>query len=216
MRNALAVMVLATGWVPLAFAQGIYTCVDSKGRRLTADRPIIDCIDREQKELNPSGTVRRKVGPSLTAEEQKAEEEKARKAAEERNRAAEQKKRERALLARFPDRARHDAERASTLATVDAIIATSHKRSAELLAQRKELDTEGEFYRKDPTKYPARLKRAIEENDAQQAAQKNFVAEQAEEKKRINKRFDEELARLRILWSDTEPVTAGRPASRPR
>ncbi|WP_432214584.1 DUF4124 domain-containing protein, partial [Salmonella enterica] len=41
-----------------AWAQGgIYTCVDAKGRKLTADRPILDCIDREQKELNASGQV---------------------------------------------------------------------------------------------------------------------------------------------------------------
>jgi hypothetical protein len=216
MRNALAVMVMAACWAPSAFAQGIYTCVDSKGRRLTADRPIIDCIDREQKELNPSGTVRRKVGPSLTVQEQRAEEEKTRKAAEESNRVAEQKKRDRALLARFPDRARHDAERTSVLATVDAVVAISHKRSAELMAQRKELNTEGEFYRNDPARYPPTLKRALDENDAQLAAQKSFVAEQAEEKKRINKRFDEELARLRLLWAETQPVTAGRPASGPR
>ena len=47
---------------------GIYTCVDAKGRKITSDRPIADCIDREQVELNPSGTVRRKVGPTLTAQ----------------------------------------------------------------------------------------------------------------------------------------------------
>ncbi len=216
MRNALAVVVLAASWAQCALGQGIYTCIDSKGRRLTADRPIVDCIDREQKELNPSGTVRRKVGPSLTAEEQRAEEEKARRLAEESNRVAEQKKRERALLARYPDRARHDTERATALAVVDAVVASSHKRSTELAAERKALNVEGEFYRNDPAKYPPTLKRALAENEAQITAQKNFVAEQAEEKQRINKRFDEELARLRILWANTGPVTAGRPASSPR
>jgi hypothetical protein len=27
-------------------------CVDAKGRKITADRPIPDCIDREQQELS--------------------------------------------------------------------------------------------------------------------------------------------------------------------
>jgi hypothetical protein len=44
---------------------GVYTCIDAKGRKLTADRPIPECTDREQKILNPSGTVKAKVGPSL-------------------------------------------------------------------------------------------------------------------------------------------------------
>ncbi len=99
---------------------------------------------------------------------------------------------------------------------VDAVVASSHKRSTELAAERKALNVEGEFYRNDPAKYPPTLKRALAENEAQITAQKNFVAEQAEEKQRINKRFDEELARLRILWANTGPVTAGRPASSPR
>ena len=36
------------------------------GRKLTSDRPIMECLDREQKVLNPSGTVKTKIGPSLT------------------------------------------------------------------------------------------------------------------------------------------------------
>lgn len=216
LRNALAIGMLAACCAQAVQGQAIFTCIDSKGRRITADRPIADCIDREQKELNPSGTLRRKVGPSLTAEERAAEDEKARKVAEERNRAAEQKKRERAMLARYPDKARHDAERASALGTVDVVIAASNVRTAELQGRRKALDTEAEFYRKDPTKYPPRLKRAIEEIDAQLAAQQRFVADQTEEKKRINTRFDEELARLKMLWAQAEPVAAGKaPAKAP-
>ena len=44
-------------------AQGIYTCVDAKGRRLTSDRPIMECIDREQNELSAGGTVRAQDRP---------------------------------------------------------------------------------------------------------------------------------------------------------
>jgi len=66
-------------WLPGAWAQaGIYTCVDAKGRRLTSDRPILDCLDREQTELSSSGKVVRKLGPSLTGEERAIEEEKQR------------------------------------------------------------------------------------------------------------------------------------------
>lgn len=101
-----------------ASAQGIYTCVDANGRRITSDRPIDACTDREQKELNPSGRVRRTIGPSLTAAERAAQEEQERKAAAEKERLAEQKRIQKTLLARYPTPAAHDAERAKTLQSV--------------------------------------------------------------------------------------------------
>src|ERR1035437_9053119 len=52
---------------PAASTPGIYTCTDARGRKLNSDRPIAECSDREQKILNPSGTVRAKVAPTLTA-----------------------------------------------------------------------------------------------------------------------------------------------------
>ena len=68
---------------------GIYSCVDKNGRRLTSDRPIPECIDREQRELGPTGTVRRVIGPTLTEHEREALEVQRRKDLEERNRIAE-------------------------------------------------------------------------------------------------------------------------------
>lgn len=192
---------LLAGTLPGAQAQGIYTCVDSKGRKLTSDRPIIDCIDREQREITPHGQVVRKLGPSLTAEERAAEEEKERIAAEERNRQLEEKRRDRALLTRYPDKAAHDKERGSALATVDQVIETASHRIVELRRQRKKLDAEMEFYKGDTAKVPAQLKRQVDENEQQLAAQGRFIANQEDEKKRINARYDEELVRLKALWA---------------
>jgi len=92
---------------------GIYTCVDRNGRRLTADRPIAECLDREQRELGPSGIVRRQIGPSLTEQERAAQEAQRRKEAEARARELEERRRERVLTARYPDKATHDVERAA-------------------------------------------------------------------------------------------------------
>ena len=98
-----------------AAGQGIYTCVDKHGRRITADRPIQECLDREQRELSPSGITRRQIGPSLSDTERAALEAQQRKEAEERVRAIEEKRRERALVARYPDKATHDIERNAAL-----------------------------------------------------------------------------------------------------
>jgi len=198
---------LALGGAGVAWAQsappatGIYTCIDAKGRRLTADRPIAECTDREQRVLSPTGTERQRVGPTLTEPERAALEAQRRKEAEERARVADERRRERALMMRYPDKAAHDAERATALDQVDQITVVAEKRIAELQEQRRKLDTEMEFYKRDPMTAPARLRRSLAENEEAIAEQQRFVAGQAQEKRRVNQRFDAELAQLRQLWA---------------
>ncbi len=180
---------------------GVYTCVDAKGRKLTADRPIPECTDREQKVLNPSGTVKAKVGPSLTAQERAELEQKEKREIEERTRVADEKRRDRALLTRYPGKAVHDQERAQALAQIDAVIQAAKTRLDELIKQRVVIDQEMEFYKKDPATVPAYLRRQHEENTQSQSVQRRFIGEQDGEVKRVNVRFDDELARLRQLWA---------------
>ncbi|MHB1123846.1 MAG: DUF4124 domain-containing protein [Ramlibacter sp.] len=216
--QVLAAVLLLAGSVLRAAAQpGIYSCVDAKGRTVTADRPIAACIGREQKELNPSGSVKRTVPPALTARERALAEEKARQAQEEKARAAEERKRNHALVTRYPDQAAHDKERSAALSVADDVVATATRRLATLAAERRKLDAEMEFYLKDPSKAPARLKRQIEENVQHTSAQQRFIAAQEGEKQRINARFDEELARLRALWAQAkaQPPVAAASAAKP-
>lgn len=203
-----AVAVLSAMALGRAWGQGgIYTCVDAKGRRLTSDRPIVECLDRPQKELSATGSVRRILPPSLTAEERAAAEEEAKKAQEDKLRQDEEKRRARALLNRYPDKAAHDKERTAALRQVDEVIAAGQRRAVELQHDQKKLATEAEFYRSDPAKMPPKLRKQIEENQHQIAGQQRFIVAQEEEKTRVNARFDEELGRLRALWAE-KPVAA--------
>ena len=180
---------------------GIYTCIDSKGRKLTSDRPIPECLDREQKVLNPSGTVRAKVGPSLTAQERADAEAREKQDAEVRAQQAEEKRRERALLIRYPTREVHDRERATAFAQVSSVAQAAQKRIDELALERRKLDQEMEFYKKDPSRAPPALRRQLEENDQGVLIQKRFIAEQENERQRVNARFDGDLERLQPLWA---------------
>jgi hypothetical protein len=189
--------VLAQG-VPV---NGIYTCVDAQGRKLTSDRPIPECLDREQKVLNPSGTVKLKVGPSLTAAERAQQEAREKKQIEEQNRLQEEHRRDRALLIRYPEKAVHDKERADALNQIAVVSKAASARLVELGTQRKKLDDEMEFYKKDPSKAPQNLKRQIEENTRSAEMQRRFIADQEVETQRVNARFDEELGRLRQIWA---------------
>ncbi len=185
---------------------GIYTCVNAQGRRLTADRPIAECVDREQRVLGPSGTERQRLGPTLTDQERAALEAQRRKETEERARIADERRRERVLVARYPDQASHDAERAAAIQQVNEVTAVAEKRVADLQRQRKALDTEMEFYRRDPSKAPMLLRRQIAEQEDALAEQQRFIAGQEQEKRRVHQRFDAELAQLKSLWAGQRPA----------
>ncbi len=200
---AVVVAGLASGhaWAQQSVQGSIYTCVDGKGRKITSDRPIADCIDREQKVLNPSGTVKAKVGPTLTAQERADQETKELQLREEQARKDEEKRRDRALLVRYPSKAVHDAERTEALQQVSVVKAAAMNRIAELARQRKTVDAEMDFYKKDPKKAPVSLRRQLEDVEVSTKVQERFIADQDGEIKRVNARFDEELVRLKELWA---------------
>jgi len=197
---------LAPAWAE-PIGGSIFTCVDARGQRVTSDRPIVECLDREQKELKKDGTVRRTIGPSLTAQERAAAEERERKLADDRQRQTDERRAQKVLLTRYPNQAAHDAERARALRAAQDVILAGQRRVVELDDERRKLEQETEFY-KDRAKWPARLRRQIEENEQQIAAQQRFVEAQEEEKRRIDSQFDEELARLKALWAQLGPSTA--------
>ena len=213
-RVGIKTAMVAALWLASAAAWSqIYTCIDANGKKITSDRPIPECAEREQKELNSSGTVKRTVKPVMTAEEQRVLDDKLRAENEERTRLAEEKRKDRALLTRYPNRASHDQERTEALAQVDDVMRAATKRIGELGTQRKEIDAQLEFYKKDPNKAPPTLRRQVDDNNNSVAVQKRFVIDQEGEKKRINARFDEELGKLKTLWQLTAAVPTKAAAS---
>lgn len=203
--GALCCVVIWGGAVDLAQAQtgGIYTCVDAQGRRHTADRPIPECLDREQRLLNRDGSERRTVPPRMNAEE--------RALAEERKRLQDQAavaqkdavRRDRNLMMRFPDEAAHNKAREAALDDLRRGIATSERRLKDLEEERKPLLAETEFYK--GRKLPFKLKSRLEANDAQQQAQRDIIQNQQTEQVRVNGLYDAELARLKRLWAGAAP-----------
>lgn len=197
---------MGTAWVGSATAQamdgasGIYVCVDAKGRRITSDRPIPECLDREQRELSSNGATRRVVPASLNAAERERLEAQAQMEAASRAKVNEDRRRDRAMLSRYPNQRKHDEERAIQLAHVEEMITSIKMRAQELAKQRPALDLEMEFYKSTPSKAPAWLLRKLADNSQQLEEQKQLVANQTIEKQRIHARFDEELSRLRQLW----------------
>src|SRR3989344_5456993 len=158
------------------------------------------CISPKTGKRGCARITSRQIGPSLTELERAAQDAQNRKDAEERARVVEERRRERVLVARYPDKAAHDVERAAAIQMVDDVTATAEKRMLELKAERKKLDVEMEFYKKDPNKAPMTLRRKIAEIDDSLAEQQRFIAGQDQEKRRVHARFDTELSQLRKLW----------------
>lgn len=195
-----------------ASGPGIYTCIDDQGRRLTSDRPIPACLNKEQRVLNKDGSLRRIVPRTLTAEERAELEAAERRAALVRAAQADAVRRDRNLVARFPNEAAHNKAREAALDTVRVAMKATEQRQKELTTARKPLDDEAEFYK--GRALPMRLKQQIDANDAAVEAQRSAVANQEAELVRINRLYDEELARLRKLWAGA-PAGSLPPVSAP-
>lgn len=178
----------------------IYTCIDAQGHKRTSDRRIPECSDREQKILNPSGTVKTRIGPTLTAQERSQLEAQNKAREQERVRLEEEKRRDRALLVRYPTLASHQQEREESLRQVLLVKQAALSRVTELMAERTKLLEEMAFYAKDPRKAPQKLQQQIDAVLQALAGQGRFLADKDNEITRTNARFDEELQRLKPLW----------------
>ena len=208
-----AAFLLALGVAAGATAQpanspsGIYTCTDANGKKLTSDRPIAECSSREQKVLNADGSVKRVVPPTPTADERSEIEARDRAEAAERATRQDAMRRDRNLLARFPDEAAHRKAREAALDDVRKGLRQSEVRLAALATERKPLVDESEFYVGKPL--PFKLKLGLDANDAAVDAQKTLQQNQQLEFARIVARYDAELERLRKLWAGAQPGSMG-------
>lgn len=178
-----------------------YSCRDASGRLITADRPIMECLNREQREHNRDGTVKRIIEAPLTPEQK-------------RQRAEEEQRREEEQ-ARLDEIKRHDAILLSSYSSVDSIeraqqraliepqsgIAKSQQRLADLGAERTRLNAETEFYK--GRKLPGDLERKLQDNDAAQKYETSLLARRNAEIRSINERYAADKARFLELTGPT-------------
>lgn len=184
-------------------APGIYTCIDGRGKRLTSDRPIPECLDREQRVLNKDGSQRKVLSPRQTPQERAAADEARRQRDQMELARKDAVRRDRNLLFRYPDEAAHRKARQAALDDIGKAIASSEKRIADLTSERKPLLADAEFYKGKPL--PFRLKSSLTANETSQSAQREIIENQRAEMVRIQAMYDVELARLKKLWAGAEP-----------
>jgi hypothetical protein len=191
----------------------IYSCVDAQGHRLSSDRPIPECLSQDQRMLNRDGTVKAIVPPAQSTEE-KAQQDAAKRQAEQVRLAREaEARRDRALLARYPDQATHDEARRRALEPANKQIQVAQHRLQELDVETQALAHEREAV--TSRTLPPALRARIAANEGAVEAQRTILRDQQAEHERIDKQFDAELARLRALWAGATPGRMGPMAPAP-
>jgi hypothetical protein len=204
--TAAAALLLACA-AAVAAPAPIYSCVDASGKRITSDRPIIECHDRDQRVLNADGSVKGVVPPTPTADERAEAEARDRQAITDRMMRQDAVRRDRNLLARFPNEAAHRKAREGALDDSRKSVRLSEVRIALLTKERKPLLDEAEFYIGKPL--PPLLKMQLDANDAAVKAQEDLRVNQQNEIVRINALYDVELERLKSLWGGATPGSMG-------
>lgn len=192
---------------PVVGPPQIYSCTDATGKKLTSDRPIVECAAREQRVLNADGSVRRVLPPTLTADERSEVDARERTSAVERATLQDAIRRDRNLLARFPDEAAHRSAREAALNDVHKALRLSESRLVTLANERKPLMDETEFY--VGKALPLKLKGQLDANDAAVEAQHTLLQNQRLEVVRVNALYDAELVRLKKLWGGAQPGSMG-------
>ena len=201
--SALLLILCPLTWSQAATGRSIYTCVSAAGKTLTSDRLIAECVGREQRILNPDGSLNRIVPPTLTGDERARAEERERAAAAARTAKTEAARRDRSLLTRYPDEAAHAKARASALDSASKLLQASEAQLVELANERKPLAADAEFYTGKPL--PPQLKAQLDANDVSTDGQRSQIETQKAELMRINKNYDVELERLKKLWAGAPP-----------
>lgn len=157
--------------------------------------------------LNRDGTTKAIVPPALSPEE-KARQDAAKRQLEQTRLAREaEARRDRALLARYPDQATHDQARAKAQEGVMRQIDAAQRRLRELEAEGQGLAQEREAL---PGKViPQALRARIAANEGALEGQRTILRDQEAERERLTQQFDAELNRLRALWAGAAPGRLG-------
>lgn len=185
----------------------IFQCIDASGKKITSDRPIPECTGRDLRKLNPDGSLNSIVPPPLTADERSEKEQKERDDAAERTQKNDAIRRDRNLMQRYPDEAKHRKAREKALDDLRLSEKNSEARITLLNVEHKKLMDEAEFYKNK--QMPSKLRQAIDANDASLEAQNALAQNQQAEVGRINAFYDIELARLKKLWTGTPAGSLG-------
>jgi len=201
--GAVSPCVLAQNKADSAISSGYYSCRDANGRLLTSDRPIMECMNREQKVHGNDGTVRRVIEAPLTPEQKRQREEEKQRQEAEQERAEQAHRRDQILLSSYSSVAAIEQAQARAQVEPQSGITKSQARLAQLTKERNALNAEAEFYK--GRALPGDLERKFHDNDRARKYEEDLIARRNEEIRQINDRFNADKKRFVELTAPNTP-----------
>ncbi len=193
-RGALLICMTTLAVGPAAAQQQhMYKCVDAKGKVYYTQIPPQECLGRETRELNQSGTLVRRNEAALTPEQIQAREAERKKKLADEEKAKDERRKNQALLNTYSNEKDIEDARARALADADAAIKDIEKNIAGAQKRRKSLEAEKEFYAKKTL--PPKLVRDIENIETEIKTQTELIDAKKKEIGVINAKYDEEKRR---------------------
>lgn len=190
----------------LAPGTKVYTCITADGRKLTADQPIRECANREQRIIGSSGALVAIIPPQLTAKQERIL--LGEKARQQEILKKEQEQRDieqqyiRALLERYPTpQAYALAHQSATRPVLEKIEEVKAKR-AHLLKQQYDLKIERDTYA-DGKQTPDDLAKNSQAVDTDLIVQDRVLDRLNDQLKKIDAAFDAEKQILLPYWKQT-------------
>ena len=147
MKTNLKSLVLATSLAFAGSAGAAFKCVDEKGLTHIGGTPPEQCANVVIYEISKSGSVIRKIEPSLTPEQVKARAEAEEKKKMDERAAGEQKRKDLALLATYSSEGEFDVVRDRTIMPIKGRIKSAQERMEAIDKRSQAIDEEMEFYK---------------------------------------------------------------------
>ena len=147
MRTTKRILGLAIALLFAASAGAAYRCVDDKGKTHVGDTPPEQCANVVMYEVTRSGSIIRRIEPSLTPEQVQARTEAEDKRKEAEKVAAEAKRKDLALLATYSSEAEFEVVRERSIEPIKGRIKSAQERMAAIDKRTKEIEEEMEFYK---------------------------------------------------------------------
>lgn len=188
--------------VQLAHAQ-FYSCTDTHGRKLTSDRPIAECANKNQRQVLRSGAVKI-VAPQESRAEQYLREQELKQERRQQEQLAQIKQAQRQLALRFPNEAAYQKHCQFVLAGVEKRWEHVLTEFNALQAEREALRNQtmgnrktGQTPKTESTKRAIAIEQRLMQIDGQ-------VQKALAERNATNQQLEEQLIQLKSLWSQSQ------------
>jgi chromosome segregation ATPase len=212
-------LLLVASFAPAAGAA--FKCVDEKGITHFGDTPPAGCDNVVMYEVSRTGTVLRKIEPSLTPEQIKAKQDEFERVKASLKTEGAQKRKDQALINTFSSEREFDVARDRNIEPLTSRIKSAEERIKAVDKRAKELEEEMEFYKAGKSKAksaeaPATLTGDLQRVKAERVTLVANIARYEKEIEQVRQKFEVDKQRWVALKNPSSAKPAEPPPAEPK